>query len=223
MLSRPEHPDAAGDRLGGLPDPADLGGAEGDRRQRARGVAGVDAGLLDVLHHAAEVELLAVEQRVHVDLDRVVDEPVDQHRVLRADRGGPLDVALQRVVVVHDLHAAPAQHVRRPHQHRVADLGGDLAAPRRTTTPCRAWARAAPPRAAPGRRRPAPRPGGSPRAWCRRSARRRRPAPARARAGSGRPSWQITPAIGPACGSACTISSTSSSVSGSKYSRSEVS
>ena len=51
------------------------------------GVAGVDAGLLDVLHHAAEEELLAVEQRVDVDLDRVVDEPVDQHRVLGADLG----------------------------------------------------------------------------------------------------------------------------------------
>ena len=42
----------------------------------------MDAGLLDVLHHAAEVELLAVEERVDVDLDRVVEEPVDQHRAL---------------------------------------------------------------------------------------------------------------------------------------------
>ena len=58
--------------------------AQGDRRQRARRVAGVDAGLLDVLHHAAEVQLLAVVEGVHVDLDRVVEEPVDQHRVVRA-------------------------------------------------------------------------------------------------------------------------------------------
>ena len=55
---------------------------EGDRRQRAGGVAGVDAGLLDVLHHPAEEELLAVEQGVDVDLDRVVEEPVDEHRAL---------------------------------------------------------------------------------------------------------------------------------------------
>ena len=40
-------------------------------------VAGVDAGLLDVLHDAAEVELVAVVQRVDVDLDRVVKEAVD--------------------------------------------------------------------------------------------------------------------------------------------------
>ena len=42
-------------------------------------------GLLDVLHDAAEVHLAGrVAQRVHVDLDRVVEEPVDQHRVVRA-------------------------------------------------------------------------------------------------------------------------------------------
>ena len=34
---------------------------------------------------------------------------------------------MQRLVVVDDLHAPAAQHVGRPHQHRIADLGGDLA------------------------------------------------------------------------------------------------
>ena len=85
----------------------------------------MDAGLLDVLHDAAEEQLLAVEERVHVDLDRVVDEPVDQHRVLRADLGRPGDVALERLVAVDDLHAAAAEDVRRPDQDRVADLGRD--------------------------------------------------------------------------------------------------
>ncbi len=49
----------------------------------------MDAGLLDVLHDPAEVELGPVVERVHVDLDRVVEEPVDQHRVTGADVGGP--------------------------------------------------------------------------------------------------------------------------------------
>ena len=40
----------------------------------------MDAGLLDVLHHAAEVEVGAVVERVDVDLERVVEEPVDEHR-----------------------------------------------------------------------------------------------------------------------------------------------
>jgi hypothetical protein len=72
--------------------PLEVGAAEGDRRQRAGRVAGVDAGLLDVLHHAAEVEVLAVVERVHVDLDRVVEEAVDQHRVLGDQPGVPLQV-----------------------------------------------------------------------------------------------------------------------------------
>ena len=42
----------------------------------------MDAGLLDVLHHAADVHLGAVAQRVDVDLDGVLEEPVDQHRML---------------------------------------------------------------------------------------------------------------------------------------------
>ena len=89
MLSSPRTPTPAGDGLGRRADPVDLAVAQRDRRQRARRVAGVDAGLLDVLHDAAEVELVAVEERVDVDLDRVVEEPVDQHRVLGADLGGP--------------------------------------------------------------------------------------------------------------------------------------
>ena len=51
---------------------------------RARRVARVDAGLLDVLHDAADVDRLAVADRVDVDLDRALEEPVEQHGVVRA-------------------------------------------------------------------------------------------------------------------------------------------
>jgi hypothetical protein len=53
---------------------------QGVGRQRAGGVAGVHAGLLDVLHDAADQHLLAVADRVDVDLDGVVQEAVQQHR-----------------------------------------------------------------------------------------------------------------------------------------------
>ena len=86
----------------------------------------MDAGLLDVLHDAAEVELGAVVERIDVDLDGVLEEPVDQHRVLGADVGRLGDVGLERGVVVDDLHAAPAEHVGGPDQHRVTDAVGDL-------------------------------------------------------------------------------------------------
>ncbi len=56
--------------------------AEAERRDHAGRVAGVDAGLLDVLHDPGDVDLLAVAERVDVDLDRVLEEAVEQQRVL---------------------------------------------------------------------------------------------------------------------------------------------
>lgn len=85
----------------------------------------MDARFLDVLHDAAEVELVAVVERVDVDLDGVVEEAVDQHRAGRGDLGGLGDVRLEAGLVVDDLHAAAAEHVGRAHQDRVADLVGD--------------------------------------------------------------------------------------------------
>lgn len=121
MFGQPLDADPARDRLGRFADAVDDLLAERDRRQRARRVAGMDPGLLDVLHDAAQVELGAVVGGVHVDLDRVVEEPVDQHRRLRGDEGRAVDHDRQGLIVVDDLHAAAAQHVRGPHEHRVPD------------------------------------------------------------------------------------------------------
>ena len=53
------------------------------RRQRARTVARVHPGLLDVLHHAADHDLArGVADGVDVDLGRVLEEAVDEHRAL---------------------------------------------------------------------------------------------------------------------------------------------
>src|SRR5699024_3347288 len=89
---------------------------------------GVDAGLLDVLHDPAEVQLGAVVERVDVDLDRGVQEAVDEDGRLGAAAVGQVasHVVDQARLVEDDLHPAAAQHVARAHQHRVADLCGDL-------------------------------------------------------------------------------------------------
>ncbi len=47
---------------------------ERDRGDDAGGVAGVHAGLLDVLHHGADVDILAVGDGVHVHLDGILEE-----------------------------------------------------------------------------------------------------------------------------------------------------
>ena len=85
----------------------------------------MDAGLLDVLHHAADDRPRAVADGVDVDLAGVLEELVDQDRVLGAglDRLG--HVPRQARLVVDDLHGAAAQHEAGPDDDGVADLLGD--------------------------------------------------------------------------------------------------
>ncbi len=80
----------------------------------------MDAGLLDVLHDGGDVGLLAVAQRVDVDLDRVLEEAVDEDAARR--------VRHRRAHVlrpVADAHRAPAEDVRGTNQHGVPDAIGD--------------------------------------------------------------------------------------------------
>ena len=89
------------------------------------------AGFLDVLHHAADHDFAAaIPKRVDVDLDRVFEEPVDQHRALgrqptltseRSFRGHLRHRLVEAVDVEDDLHGAPAEHVRRADQHGEAE------------------------------------------------------------------------------------------------------
>ena len=81
----------------------------------------MDARLLDVLQDAAHHRALAVAEEIEVDLDGVLEEAVEQHRMAGRHFGGVVHVADQRRLVVADPHGAPAQHVARPHHHRVAD------------------------------------------------------------------------------------------------------
>ena len=93
------------------------------------------AGLLDVLHDAADQHLAGVvADRVDVDLDGVGQEAVDQHRPLggqaallaqAAETGQLVHGPRQVVAVVDDLHRPPAEHVARADQHREPDVVGD--------------------------------------------------------------------------------------------------
>ncbi len=91
------------------------------RREDAGAVARVDAGLLDVLHHPADHHCLAVAQRVHVGLEGVFQEAVDQHRPVVRDGDGAAEVVAQARLVVHDLHPPPAKDVGGTEEDGVAD------------------------------------------------------------------------------------------------------
>ena len=60
-----------------------------------RRVAGVHPGLLDVLHHTADQHLAgSVTHRVDVDLDRAVEEAVDEHRTVGGESAFTTEAAV---------------------------------------------------------------------------------------------------------------------------------
>ena len=136
-------------QLAGLP--AKLGdrfGLQVVRRQRAGGVAGMDAGLLDMLHDAGDEGVPAVGQAVDIDLDGVAEVAVEQQRVLAQDRVDlpGLVVRVARLDVVrHELRQGAEQIVGK-----LLLFADDLHRPAAQHV-----GRAAPPSEIRGRRRPA--------------------------------------------------------------------
>ena len=86
----------------------------------------MDASLLDVLHDGRDVRVLAVAERVDVDLDRVLEEAVDQD----ATRVLAWKAASTSCRVVAGAHRPAAEDVGRSHEHRVSDPLGATASPR---------------------------------------------------------------------------------------------
>ena len=105
----------------------------------------MDTRLLDVLHDAAEVEVTSVVERIDVDLDGVVEEAVDQHRMLGIDLCCAHEVVAQHRLVVDDLHAATTEDIGGPDKDRVADLLSDSAGliKRERRAEARRWQRCA--------------------------------------------------------------------------------
>ena len=79
-------------------------------------------GLLDVLHDGADHADLAVRDAIDIDFDRVLQKTIHQHRPIRTDLDRVLHVTREIFAVVDELHRAAAEHKRRTHQHRIANL-----------------------------------------------------------------------------------------------------
>ena len=52
-------------------------------REHARAVARMHTGLLDMLHHATDMDIGTIAYRVHIELVGVLQKPVDEHGVFR--------------------------------------------------------------------------------------------------------------------------------------------
>src|SRR5262249_19586362 len=85
--------------------------------------------------HCRHVRVLAVAERIDVDLERALEETVDEDRPV--EPGERLADLLRPVA---DAHRPPAEDVRRPHEHGVADplRDCDRLLPARRSAPLRA-------------------------------------------------------------------------------------
>ena len=75
--------------------------------------------LLNVLHDRSHHRRLTIRDHIHIDLRRIFQKPVHQHRPVRTRLHRITHVMPDLLVTVHDLHRPPTQHKTRPHQHRI--------------------------------------------------------------------------------------------------------
>ena len=86
----------------------------------------MDSRFFDMLHHARDDHVLAVRDRIHVDLHGVFQKPVDEHGPLGGGADGVTHISREFFRIVHERHGAPAEHVARTHENGIADGARDL-------------------------------------------------------------------------------------------------
>ena len=97
--------------------------ADGEGRIDGDGVAGVDAGALDVLHDAGDQHVGAVGDHIHLQL-LAHEILVHQDGVLDLAGEDDLHIPADLLVVVGDDHVLAADDVAGPQQHGIAQLVG---------------------------------------------------------------------------------------------------
>ena len=84
----------------------------------------MDAGLLDMLHHATDDDLLAIGQGIDIHLAGIVQETVKQHRRVVRHFDGFAHVAFEIARLMHDFHGAATEHVGWTDDEWVTDFFG---------------------------------------------------------------------------------------------------
>ena len=79
---------------------------------------------LHVLQESWDQHGLAVRHGIDINLDPF-QEAVDAQRTRRGDLTDPLQLASQVVWCVREVNGESADHIRRTHNHRIADLLGE--------------------------------------------------------------------------------------------------
>ena len=85
----------------------------------------MDSGKLDVLHHRCHIDVLTVTDGIDFALDGVVEETVDEHRVLRTHLNCLNGVTFEHLLLIENSHAATAENEARTHHHGITDLAAE--------------------------------------------------------------------------------------------------
>src|SRR3546814_2770434 len=72
----------------------------------------MDARFLDMLEQTRDDDGFAVGQRIDVNLDRVAQIAVDQHRAVARHLNRELDVIVELLGVLDDIHGPATNHIR---------------------------------------------------------------------------------------------------------------
>ena len=73
------------------------------------------AGLLYMLHNAANKYGVTIADRIDIHLDRLLEESVQQNRAVIGDLDSLFHIDAQVVFIVNDFHRPPAENIGRPH------------------------------------------------------------------------------------------------------------
>ena len=120
-VARARHVERRHDHARGMLDAAHRRGLEVLRRHNERRIARVDAGILDVLRDVVHDQLAVLRDGVHLNLFRALEVLGDHDRVLAVHGRRLRQVAAEVLGRVDDVHRRATEHVRRAHQHRVAE------------------------------------------------------------------------------------------------------
>ena len=71
-------------------------------------------GKLNVLQHAANQGRLAIGDTIHIELNGVFEELIDEHRLIRHNFKRLADDGFKFFFAVNDKHAAPTEDKRGP-------------------------------------------------------------------------------------------------------------
>ena len=88
------------------------------------GIARVDAGFFDVLHHAADQSPRAVAQAIDVHFNGGFEELVDQDGLVRRGFESLKHIAAEGFLVVDDFHGPAAENIAGADEHGIADSSG---------------------------------------------------------------------------------------------------